>query len=110
MSTIQEKKKLIEVKKEEIKRLEEEIAKCTLEEQNQPTSPPTIVDQFPIGSRVRLVGRNEKLYLRRKKATVIDHTEKTVLLKRKGEIFRRFPTNLKRIDDDNKEEEGTGSS
>ena len=95
------------VKKEEVKKLEEEIAKCSLEEQS--THTPTLLERFPIGYSVRLIGKSEKYRLRQTKATVIGHTTCFVKLKRKEESFIRAPENHKLIDDGDHKEESTRS-
>ena len=98
MSTLREKQQLLIIRRNEVRQLEEDIARLSLEEPRQPT--PTITERFPIGSTVRLVGRNEKLRLRRKKAVVVDHTKCFVILERRNETFRRAPENLQRINND----------
>ena len=108
MTTIQEKKQLLKVRKEEVKQLEEEIAKCSLEEKSQRI--PTLPERYPIGSNVCLTGKSEKHRLRRKRAVVVGHTTCFVKLKRKKKTFIRAPENLKLIENDDQKEEGSGSS
>ena len=108
MTTIQEKKQLLKVIKEEVKQLEEEIAKCSLEEKSQRI--PTLPERFPIGSNVHLIGKSEKYRLRRKRAVVVGHTTCFVKLERKEETFIRAPENLKLIENGDQKKESTGSS
>ena len=61
--------------------------------------PSEIKNRFPVGSTVKLRGKNEKLRLRRKKATVIGHTTCFVKLQRLDEVFNRSPENITRTED-----------
>ena len=101
MSTLQEKKQLLKIRKDEVKLLEQEIARLTLEEKEKQEKQPkpilTIVDKFPVGSTVLLIGKREQYQLRRKKAQVIGHTDQFVKLTRKEETFIRRPENLKLV-------------
>ena len=81
MTSLQEKKKLLKVKKEEVEQLEEEIAKCSLEDQTSQT--PSLSERFPIGSALRLIGKNEKYRLRLKRAVVVGHTTCCINLEKK---------------------------
>ena len=58
MSTIEDKKKLLKIKKSEVEQLEEEIAALTLEQEQQLQKAPSLPERFPIGLIVRLVDRN----------------------------------------------------
>ena len=88
------KKKELKAKLLEVAALEEQIARLSLVE------PPkeTIYERFPIGSKVRLTGKKEKLLLRRKIAIVVGHTTCYVRLERKGGSFRRAPENITLVD------------
>ena len=101
MSTIVNKKKReIAIKQEEIAILEQEILKLTLEEKQNKRSTPSLQERFPSNSTVRLIGHNEKLRLRRKKATVVGYTDCFIRLERKGEVFLRAPENIDLLEDD----------
>ena len=102
MSTLQEKKKLLQLRKDEVRLLEQEIARLTLEEEEKQKKQPkpvlTFIEKFPIGSSVLLIGKREQYRLRGKKAEVIGHTDQFVKLSRKGESFIRRPENLKLVE------------
>ena len=101
MSTIVNKKKReIAIKQEEIAILEQEIIKLTLEEKQSKRSTLSLQERFPPNSTVRLVGHNEKLRLRQKKATVVGYTDCFIRLKRKEEVFLRAPKNIDLLEDD----------
>ena len=86
---LDEKKKILQIKKLEIQLLEKEIAKLSVSENN------SIDNRFPLQSSVVLVGKSEKQRLRQKKATVIGHTTSFVKLRRREEEFLRAPENLR---------------
>ena len=86
---LDEKKKILQIKKLEIQLLEKEIAKLSVSE-NSP-----IDNRFPLHSTVILVGKSEKHRLLQKKATIIGHTTCFVKLRRREEEFLRAPENLR---------------
>ena len=108
MTTLQEKKKLLKVKKEEVEQLEKEIAKCSLEDRTSQTL--SLSERFPIGSTVRLIGKKEKHRLRQKRAVVVGHTTCFIKLERKENRFIRAPENLEILDDGDQKNEGTGGT
>ena len=97
MTTIQEKKNLLQVKKDEVRQLEQEIAQLTLEEQEQ--EEPSLAQSFPVGATVKFIGKREKYRLRGKKAVVTGHTKCYVLLRRRNEHLQRYPHNLQVIEE-----------
>jgi hypothetical protein len=100
-SELVKKKQQLKDKLLEVAQLEEQIAQLSIKE--SPKS--SIAERFPIGSTVWLTGSNEKLRLRRKKATVTGHTTCYVRLDRKGESFRRAPENITLVSTDECSEE-----
>ena len=103
------KKRELEAKRQEVESLEREIAdiekrlaKAKLDI-NRPTNLP---GRFPVGSTVRLTGKNEKRHLRRKEATVIGHTTCFVKFQLQEEIFKRSPESIKKIKDGDQKKKG----
>ena len=103
------KKRELEAKRQEVEALEREIAdiekrlaKAKLDI-NRPTNLP---GRFPIGSTVRLTGKNEKRHLRNKEATVIGHTTCFVKLQLQEETFKRSPESIKKIKDGDQKKKG----
>ena len=104
MSTeLVKKKKQLKDKLLEVALLEEQIAQLSIKE----TPKSSIHERFPIGSDVRLTGKNEKLRLRRKRAIVIGHSTCYVKLEREGESFRRAPENIALTNRDELEKEAS---
>ena len=102
MSTeLRNKKKELKAKLLEVAALQEQIAHLSLAE----SSKDSIHERFPIGSKIRLTGKNKKPSLRKKTATVIGHTTCYVKLERRGESFRRAPENVTLVEGNECQEE-----
>ena len=103
------KKKELEIKRLEVEALEQEISDIEKRVANVNINNDGSIDllsRFPIGSTVRLTGRNEKRRLRRKEATVIGHTTCFVKLQRQEETFNRSPENLARLKNGDQKKKG----
>ena len=101
------KKKDLRLKQKEIAQLEEEIRLLSLAEKTIKT--PSLKKRFPVNSTVRLIGRNEKVYLKRELARVVDHTHCYVRLNWKKETFLRAPENIVLVKNVEQEKESSGS-
>ena len=105
------KKSELKLRQQQVAQIEEEIRLLSLAE--KATKAPSLQERFPENSIVRLTGKNEKHYLRRKKARVIGHTTCYVRLEwkngKKKETFLRAPENIKIVKHVEQKKEGAGS-
>ena len=104
------KKTKLEAKRREVEALEKEIADIEkrLAKARLDTNGPTdLSGRFPIGSIVRLTGKNEKRHLRHKEPTVIGHTTCFVKLRLQEETFKRSPESIKRVKDGDQKKKGS---
>ena len=79
------KQKELELRQQQVLRLQEEIALLRISEDPKPS--PSLPERFPLGQTVTLSGKNEKHRLRKKRAVIVGHTACYIRLKRKGEVF-----------------------
>ena len=103
------KKRELEAKRQEVEALEREIAdieKRLAKAKLVNNGPTNLPGRFPVGSTVRLTGKNEKRHLRRKEATVVGHTKCFVKLQLQEETFKRSPENIKRLKDGDQKKKG----
>ena len=105
------KKSELKLRQQQVAQIEEEIRLLSLAE--KATKAPSLQERFPENSIVRLTGKNEKHYLRRKKARVIGHTTCYARLEWKSgknkETFLRAPENITIAKHVEQKKEGTGS-
>ena len=99
---LEAKRRQVEALEREIADIEKRLAKAKLDD-DEPTN---FSGRFPVGSTVRLIGKNEKQHLRRKEATVIGHTNCFVKLQLQEETFKRSPENIKRLKDGDQKKKG----
>ena len=101
----------LKLRQQQVVQIEEEIRLLSLTE--KATKAPSLKERFPENSIVRLTGKNEKHYLRRKKARVIGHTTCYVRLEwkngKKKETFLRAPENITIVKHVEQKKEGAGS-
>ena len=97
---VDRKLKELKLRQQQVAILEREIRLLSIEEKERKPRTLTLPERFPKHSIVRLIGKNEKYRLRRKRAEVVGYTNCYIRLERKGgEEFLRAPENLGLIED-----------
>ena len=72
LTKLEAKQKEIELRQQQVLRLQEEIALLRISAESKPVQ--SLHDRFPLGRIVSLSGKNEKHRLRKKRAVIVGHT------------------------------------